>query len=64
MKQKAITVDVAPDGSVKIEGHNFAGAECTKATKFLEDALGAKTAEAFKPEYRQPKNLQRTNINQ
>ena len=37
---KHIIVDVAPDGSVTIEAMNFKGAECEKATRFLDEALG------------------------
>ena len=51
MKPKEIIVDIAPDGSIKIEGNNFVGAECTKATAFLEKALGVAGASTKKREY-------------
>lgn len=51
MNQRSITVEVDVDGSVKIEGHGFSGPSCEKATKFLEDALGAVTKRSRKPEY-------------
>jgi hypothetical protein len=60
MKQKTITVDISPDGAVKIEGHNFSGAECTKATAFLEDALGTKGASTKKPEYNRKEEQRQT----
>ena len=48
---KQITVEVAPDGSIKIEGHGFSGPSCEKATRFLEEALGTVTQRKRKPEY-------------
>ena len=48
---KTITLIIAPDGQTKVETHGFDGQSCTDATKFLETALGQKTAEQFKPEY-------------
>lgn len=50
---KRITIDVAADGSVKIEGHGFVGAECDKAIKAFEDALGVTEKRQNKPEYNQ-----------
>jgi fructose-specific phosphotransferase system component IIB len=37
---KTITIDVAPDGGVKIETKGFSGAECQRATAEIERALG------------------------
>lgn len=48
---KHIVVEVAPDGSVKIEAVNFKGADCEKATKFLDEALGMVEKRQRKPEY-------------
>ena len=48
---KTITLIISPDGQTKVEAHGFDGQSCTDATKFLETALGRKTAEQFKPEY-------------
>jgi len=48
---KTITIIVAPNGKTKVEAHGFDGQSCKDATKFLETALGRKTAEQFKPEY-------------
>ena len=60
MKQKEIIVDIAPDGSVKIEGNNFTGKGCQQATKWLELAMGKMTATKTKPEfYQQPKIQQK-----
>ena len=46
-----ITFIISPKGEIKVEAHGFDGLSCTDATKFLETALGRKTAEQFKPEY-------------
>jgi Protein of unknown function (DUF2997) len=39
------------DGTVSTEAHNFKGKACTKATKFIEDALGTVKDRKFKHEY-------------
>lgn len=46
-----IEVIVKPDGTLSIEGKGFSGADCFKATKFLEDALGVKTSDTRTKEY-------------
>lgn len=51
MTQKSIEVIVHPDGSLRIEALGFAGADCEKATAFLEKALGAQRARQRKSEY-------------
>ena len=56
MNGKTIEVIVAPDGSFKIDAVGFQGADCEKATRFLEEALGQVAARQRKPEY----NAQRT----
>ena len=53
MKTKTIVVEIDETGGVKIEGHGFVGADCAKATAFLETALGKKTGDVKKPEYNQ-----------
>ena len=40
---KSIEVIVQPDGSLKIDAVGFQGADCEKATAFLEQALGQTT---------------------
>lgn len=37
--KKRITVDIAPDGTPKIEAHNFQGVGCAAATKGIEMVL-------------------------
>jgi hypothetical protein len=51
MTQKTIEVVVAPDGSIRIEAMGFQGADCEKATAFLEKALGHASGRNKKPEY-------------
>jgi hypothetical protein len=46
-----ILVDIAPDGSVKIDAVGFTGADCEAATAFLETALGRIGERRTKPEY-------------
>ncbi len=49
--QQQIHVDVAPDGSLRIDAVGFTGAGCEQATAFLEEALGEVTGKQRKPEY-------------
>ena len=50
---QTINVDIAPDGSVKIDAVGFSGPDCEQATRFLEEALGDVTDKHHKPEYHQ-----------
>lgn len=45
-----ITVEIGPDGSFKIEGHEFKGKDCDKL-KAIEAQLGVVQSTALKPEY-------------
>ena len=49
--KRSIEVIVQPDGQIAIEAMGFAGADCEKATAFLEEALGVATDRRKKPEY-------------
>lgn len=51
MRSKTIIVEVAPDGSLKIEGQGFSGPSCEAASKFLEEALGVTGERIKKREY-------------
>lgn len=51
MTQKSIEVVIAIDGTLKIEALGFAGADCEKATAFLEQALGVSTMRKRKADY-------------
>ena len=50
---KTIIIDIATDGSVKIDTKGFVGAECKEATRAIEKALGTTTADVKKPEFTQ-----------
>ena len=57
---KTIEVIVKTDGTLKIDAVGFQGADCEKATAFLEKALGATKGKQKKPEYhRQAQRQQR-----
>ena len=56
---KTIEVIVKTDGTLKIDAVGFTGADCEKATAFLEKALGRSTGKQKKPEhYRQVQRQQ------
>jgi hypothetical protein len=48
---KSITVEVSPEGEVKIEAAGFRGNSCEKATAALEQAMGLPGKRKHKPEY-------------
>ena len=48
---KNITIIVKPDGKAIVETIGFYGTSCREASQFLEQALGKRQAESFKPEY-------------
>ncbi len=50
---KYIEVVIASDGALAIEAVGFQGADCEKATAFLEKALGLASSKQKKPEYNQ-----------
>ena len=57
---KTIEVIVNPTGEVKIDALGFKGADCEKATAFLEKALGQVSTKQKKPEfYKQARNVQK-----
>lgn len=57
---RTIEIIVQSDGSLKIDAVGFKGADCDKATRFLEQALGKVSGRQKKPEYyQQAKQQQR-----
>jgi hypothetical protein len=48
-----IEVIIQPSGEVKIGAIGFRGADCEKATAFLEQALGIEQIRVRKPEFHQ-----------
>ena len=50
---KAIDILINTSGQLTINAAGFSGADCEKATAFLEQALGKLTAKQRKPEWHQ-----------
>ena len=50
---KTIEITVDPKGQTKVETRGFAGAECREASRFLEQALGTRSAETLTAEFHQ-----------
>lgn len=57
---KIIEVIVQPNGETKIETKGFAGSSCKEASRFLEQALGLRTAEQLTAEFHQPAGQQQS----
>ena len=51
--KRTIEVTVSPTGDILIDAVGFKGADCEKATRFLEEALGIAGQKQKKPEYHQ-----------
>jgi hypothetical protein len=51
--KRTIEVTVSPRGDILIDAVGFKGADCEKATRFLEEALGVVGPKQKKPEYHQ-----------
>ena len=47
----SIEVIVSPNGEIQIDALGFKGADCEKATRYLEEALGVVSERVKKPEY-------------
>jgi hypothetical protein len=56
MMKRTIEVTVSPIGDISIDAIGFKGADCEKATRFLEEALGVVGQKQKKPEYHQRGN--------
>jgi len=50
---KTIEITVSPTGEAKVETRGFTGPECREASRFVEQALGRKTAETLTAEFHQ-----------
>jgi hypothetical protein len=48
---RTIEVIVSPAGDISINAVGFKGADCERATKAMEEALGAVSNRTKKPEY-------------
>jgi hypothetical protein len=49
--KRTIEIIVSPAGEISIDAIGFKGADCAKATRFLEEALGTAQNKVRKPEY-------------
>ena len=57
--KKTIEITVKASGEIQIDAVGFKGADCDRATKFLEEALGQVSGKERKPEYLQASQLAR-----
>lgn len=55
---KTIEVVVGTTGDIKIDAVGFKGADCERATAFLEQALGTVKVRRKKPEYHRQAHVQ------
>ena len=44
---------MSPTGATKVETRGFTGGECREASRFIEQALGARTGEQLTAEFHQ-----------
>ncbi len=51
--KKTIEITVSPTGQTKVETKGFSGGACREASRFVEEALGSRTAESMTSEYYQ-----------
>ena len=50
---KTIKITVDPKGHSKVETKGFSGGECREASRFVEQALGTRSAETLTAEFYQ-----------
>jgi hypothetical protein len=50
---KTIEITISPKGESKVETKGFSGGECREASRFVEQALGQRTAETLTTEFYQ-----------
>jgi hypothetical protein len=48
---KVIEITVDPKGQTTVQTRGFTGGECREASRFVEQALGARTAETLTAEF-------------
>ena len=53
MTTPSIQIDISPTGETKLQTSGFEGRHCQEASRFLEQALGDRTAETLTSEYYQ-----------
>ena len=50
---KVIEIVVSPQGEATVQTRGYTGGECREASRFVEQALGTRSAEAFTAEFHQ-----------
>jgi hypothetical protein len=50
---KTIEITIDPKGQARVQTRGFAGSECRQASRFVETALGTRTAETLTAEFHQ-----------
>jgi Protein of unknown function (DUF2997) len=50
---KTIEITISSNGETRVETKGFQGAECRQASRFIEQALGQRTAEQLTAEFYQ-----------
>jgi hypothetical protein len=50
---KSIEITVDPKGQARVETKGFSGDECREASRFVEQALGSRSAETLTAEFHQ-----------
>lgn len=58
---KTIEVTISPTGDIKVEAFGYVGADCVKATEFLNRALGKGKGRRYKPEFHNKTQQQQGN---
>lgn len=54
---KTIEIIISPAGAAKIQTRGFAGASCLEASRFLEQALGARLTEERTTDFYEPTQI-------
>ena len=55
-----IEIIVTPDGKTTVQTRGFVGSSCQAASRFLEEALGQRTAEKLTAEFYQAQPIEQT----
>jgi hypothetical protein len=54
---RTIEINVDRQGRTKVETKGFTGVSCREASRFVQEALGQKTADHLTPEYFQTQDV-------
>ena len=58
---KTIEITISPKGEAKVQTKGFVGPSCRDASRFIEQALGERSAEQLTTEFHQSQPVQQTN---